>query len=60
VVVGARSTIYIVVLLRMINMGVQVEIFVCKVVWMANKSVKPMIFYDILYCLNVIFLQRVF
>jgi hypothetical protein len=60
VVIGARSTIYLVVLLCMLNMGVQIEICECKVVWRVNNSGKPMNFHDFLYCLNVIFLQCVF
>jgi hypothetical protein len=52
--------IYLVVLLCMINMGVQVEICALEVVWMVNDDEKPKNFCDILYCLNAIFLQRVF
>jgi hypothetical protein len=52
--------IYLVVLLRMLNMGVQVEICVREVIWMVNNNRKPMNFCDILYHLNVIFLQCVF
>jgi hypothetical protein len=44
----------------MLNMGVQVEICAREVVWMMNNNEKPTKFRDILYYLNVIFLQRVF
>jgi hypothetical protein len=52
--------IYLMVFLCMLYMVVQVEICACKVVWMVNKSGKPANFCDILYCLDVIFLQHVF
>jgi hypothetical protein len=52
--------IYLVVLLCMLNMGVQVEICAREVVWRVNNNRKPTNFCDILYCLNVIFLQCVF
>jgi hypothetical protein len=42
------------------NMVVQVEICARKFVWRVNKIIKPMIFCDILYHLNAIFLQCVF
>jgi hypothetical protein len=44
----------------MVNMGLQVEICACEVIWKVNNNRKPMIFCDVLYHLNVIFLQRVF
>jgi hypothetical protein len=44
----------------MVNMGLQFEICARGVVWKVNNSIKPVIFCDILYHLNVIFLQRVF
>jgi hypothetical protein len=40
--------------------GLQVEVFVCEVIWRVNNSRKPTIFYDVLYHLNVVFLQHVF
>jgi hypothetical protein len=52
--------IYLVLLLCMVNMGLQVEICVREVVWRVNNNRKPVIFCDVLYHLNVIFLQRVF
>jgi hypothetical protein len=52
--------IYIVVFLCMVNIGVQVEICAHKVILMVNNSRKPVIFCDVLYHLNVIFLQRIF
>jgi hypothetical protein len=55
-----QRTNYLVVLLRMLNMGVQVEMFAHEVVWMVNNIKKTTNFHDILYHLNVIFLQLVF
>jgi hypothetical protein len=49
-----------VVLLHMLNMGVQVEMFAHEVIWMVNNIKKTTNFRDILYHLNVIFLQLVF
>jgi hypothetical protein len=60
VVIGAWSMNYLVVLLRILNMGIQVEICAHEVVLMVNNSRKTMIFRHILYCLNVTFLQCVF
>jgi hypothetical protein len=60
VVIGAQSTIYLLLLFCMLNMGVQVEIFAREVFWRVNNSRKPAIFCDVLYHLNVMFLQRVF
>jgi hypothetical protein len=37
-----------------------VEICARKVIWRVNNNKKPMIFRDVLYHLNVIFLQHVF
>jgi hypothetical protein len=51
---------YLMVLLCMLNMGVHFQICVCEVVWMVYNNRKPVNFCDILYCLKVIFLQRVF
>jgi hypothetical protein len=51
---------YLVVLLHMLNMGLQIEICAREVVWMVNNSKKLVNFRDILHCLDVIFLQRVF
>jgi hypothetical protein len=51
---------YLIVLLRMLNMGVHIEICACEVVWRVKNSGKPAKFRDILYYLNVIFLQRIF
>jgi hypothetical protein len=51
---------YLAVLIFMLNMGVQGEICVCEFVCRVNKSGKPTNLDDILYWLNVIFLQRVF
>jgi hypothetical protein len=48
------------VLLCMLNMGVQVQICAREVIWMVYNNRKPTNFCDILYCLKVIFLQRVF
>jgi hypothetical protein len=59
-VIDARSTIYLVVLLCMLNMSVQIEICAREVTWRMNNNGKPTNFHDILYCLNVIFLQCVF
>jgi hypothetical protein len=44
----------------MVNMGAQIGICARKVVWRVNNNKKPVIFCDILYHLNDIFLQRVF
>jgi hypothetical protein len=52
--------IYLVLLLRMVNMGVQVEICAREIVLRVNNNRKPTIFCDVLYPLNVIFLQHVF
>jgi hypothetical protein len=49
-----------VVLLHMVNMGVLVEICVREVVGRVNNNGKLVIFCDVLYHFNVIFLQRVF
>jgi hypothetical protein len=57
---SARSTIYLVLFLHMVNMGVQVEICAREVIRRENNNKKPTIFCDVLYHLNVIFLQRVF
>jgi hypothetical protein len=51
---------YLVVLMCMLNMGVQVEICAHEVVWKANNHRKPVIFCDVLYHLNAIFLQCIF
>jgi hypothetical protein len=40
--------------------GLQFEICAREVIWRVNNSRKSVIFYDVLYHLNVIFLQRVF
>jgi hypothetical protein len=48
------------VLLHMINMGVHVQICVHEVIWMVYNSRKLVNLCDILYCLKVIFLQRIF
>jgi hypothetical protein len=55
-----RSMIYHVLFLHMVNIGLQIEICACGFVWRVNNSRKPEIFCDILYHLNVIFLQHVF
>jgi hypothetical protein len=47
---------YLMMLLHMLNMGVQVQICVCEAVWMVYKK-KLVNLCDILYCSNVIFLQ---
>jgi hypothetical protein len=52
--------IYLVVLLHKVNMGVHVEIFSCEVIWRVNNNGKLTNFHDILYALNVIFLQHDF
>jgi hypothetical protein len=52
--------ISLVFFLHMVNMGLQVEICVCKFIWKANNNIKLVIFCDILYHLNVILLQHVF
>jgi hypothetical protein len=52
--------IYILVLLCMLYMCLQVEFCAREAIWKVNNIRKPMIFYDVLYHLNVIFLQRVF
>jgi hypothetical protein len=51
---------YLMELLHMLNMGVHFQICAHKVVWMVYNSRKPVNFCDILYCLKVIFLQRIF
>jgi hypothetical protein len=51
---------HLMVLLRMLNIGVHVQIFARKVVWMVYNNRKPVNLCDILYCLKVIYLQRVF
>jgi hypothetical protein len=48
--------IYLVVLMCMINMGVNIEICVREIVWRVNNNEKPTKFRDILYYLNAIFL----
>jgi hypothetical protein len=60
VVIGAWSMNYLVVLLHILNMGIQVEICAREIVLMVNNSRKTMIFHDILYYLNVTILQCVF
>jgi hypothetical protein len=55
-VIGVRITIYLGVFLRMLYMGVHVGSCVREVVWRVNKSEKLMIFCDVLYHLNAIFL----
>jgi hypothetical protein len=40
--------------------GLKVEIYAREVVWRVNNSRKPATFCDVLYHLNVIFLQRIF
>jgi hypothetical protein len=60
VVIGAWSMNYLVVLLHILNMGIQVEICAREIVLMVNNSKKTMIFHDILYYLNVTILQCVF
>jgi hypothetical protein len=49
-----------VMLLHMVSTGAYIEIFACQVVSRVNKNRKLVKFRDILYYLNVIFLQRVF
>jgi hypothetical protein len=44
----------------MLNMGLQVKKIPLKVIWMVYNNRKPVNFYQILYCLKVIFLQCVF
>jgi hypothetical protein len=51
---------YLMVLLCMLNMGVHFQISVCKVIWMAYNNIKLVNLRSNLYCLKVIFLQRVF
>ena len=46
-------------LLCMVNMGVYVEIRARKFIWRVNNNGKPVNFRNILYSLNVIFLQRI-
>jgi hypothetical protein len=55
-----RSTIYHVLFLHMVNIGLQIEICACGFVWRVNNSRKLEIFCNVLYHLNVIFLQHVF
>jgi hypothetical protein len=52
--------IYLMVFLHMLNIGVQVETCVCEVIWRVNNDRKLVIFCDVLYHLNIIFLQHVF
>jgi hypothetical protein len=59
-VISAWSTIYLVVLLYMLNMGVQIKIYAREVFWRVKNNKKPMNFCDVFYCLNDIFLQCVF
>jgi hypothetical protein len=49
--------IYLVVFLRMVNMGVQVEICARKVIWRVNNNRKIVNFCDFYI---IIFLQRIF
>jgi hypothetical protein len=57
-VMDTQSTIYLVSLFHMINMGVQVEICAREVIYRVKKNGKPTNFCNILYCLNVIFVVR--
>jgi hypothetical protein len=59
-VIGAHSMIYLVMFLCMVNKGVQVEICAREVVGRVNNNKKVGIFCDVLYHLNVIFLQCIF
>jgi hypothetical protein len=58
--IDVRSMNYLVELLHILYMGVQVEICVHEFAWSVNNNIKPTIFCDVLYDLNVIFFQRVF
>jgi hypothetical protein len=60
VVIDALSMIYLVVFLCILYVGVPVEFCVREFVWRENHNIKRVIFYDILYHLNIIFLQHVF
>jgi hypothetical protein len=61
VVIGAQSMIYLVVLLHMLNMGVQVEICARESHLDGEQQQKTNEFLrHFIYHLNVIFLQRVF
>jgi hypothetical protein len=59
-VIGAWSMIYLMVLLCMLNMGAHIEICAHEFVGRMNNNRKLVNFHDILYCLNIIFLQCVF
>jgi hypothetical protein len=60
VFISVQRMIYLVFFLHMVNTGALIEICACEVVWRMNNSRKSTIFCDVLYHLNVIFLQCFF